>query len=453
MENIRILHTNDLHSHFEEWPKLSRYIANARSQNPDLLLFDIGDFMDKWHPLTEATDGQINIDLMNEANYDAVTIGNNEGIGNSHEQLQHLFDEAKFDVVLDNLYQKNGERPKFAQPYKIMETNAHHKIGIIGMTACYPLTYGPNGWSIKEVDEVLPGVIAELKAQKVSAIILLSHLGLPTDRRLAKAYPELDLILGSHTHHLLPQGEQVNQTMLAAAGKYGQNIGDVQLTFADDGTVSNITAKTIPTESLPENPSDDAQIQGWLTKGHEQLQKEKVAELPQKFEDAEQTYQVLLKSVAKQAGTDLAILNSGLAVTPFNPGVITYDDLHQSLPHPMHLIRVKLSGYNLWRLIREMEKMRLFLSHYPMRGMGFRGKIFGDIKYLGIEYDAATKQVFVNGQPIDLGKVYTLTTVDHYFFIPFFPTIEITGDVEFLFPEFLRDSVNHYLKETYPIKE
>lgn len=224
------------------------------------------------------------------------------------------------------------------------------------MTACYPLTYGPNGWSIKEVDEVLPGVIAELKAQKVSAIILLSHLGLPTDRRLAKAYPELDLILGSHTHHLLPQGEQVNRTMLAAAGKYGQNIGDVQLTFADDGTVSNIIVKTIPTESLSEKRTDEGQIQEWLTKGHKQLQKEKVAELPQKFEDAEETYQVLLKGVAKQAETDLAILNSGLAVTPFNSGMITYDDLHQSLPHPMHLIRVKLSGYNLWRLIREMEK-------------------------------------------------------------------------------------------------
>lgn len=453
MEKIRVVHTNDLHSHFEEWPKISRYIKEAREQDPDLLLFDIGDFMDKWHPLTEATDGQINIDLMNEAGYNAVTIGNNEGIGNSHDQLQHLFDHAQFDVILDNLYQKNGQRPKFAQPYKIMETHAHHKVGIIGMTACYPLTYGPNGWSIKEVDEVLPGVIAELKAQKVSAIILLSHLGLPTDRRLAKAYPELDLILGSHTHHLLPQGEQVNRTMLAAAGKYGQNIGDVQLTFADDGTVSNIIVKTIPTESLPEKRTDEGQIQEWLTKGHKQLQKEKVAELPQKFEDAEETYQVLLKGVAKQAETDLAILNSGLAVTPFNSGMITYDDLHQSLPHPMHLIRVKLSGYNLWRLIREMEKMRLFLSHYPMKGMGFRGKIFGDIKYLGIEYDAKTKQVFVKGKPLELGEIYTLTTVDHYFFIPFFPTIEITGDVEFLFPEFLRDSVNHYLKETYPIKE
>ncbi|MEJ6348674.1 metallophosphoesterase [Holzapfeliella sp. He02] len=453
METINILHTNDLHSHFEEWPKLSRYIAEARAKNPDLLLFDIGDFMDRWHPLTEATDGQINIDLMNQAGYDAVTIGNNEGIGNSHEQLQHLFDHAQFDVILDNLYQKDRQRPKFAQPYKIIETKQQHKIGVIGMTACYPLTYNPNGWEIKEVDEVLAGVIAELKTQDVSAIILLSHLGLPTDRRLAQDYPDLDLILGSHTHHLLPEGEQVNQTMLAAAGKYGQNIGNVTLTFNDDGKLDKVTAYTTPTSSLPEESGDEAQIDSWLTQGHTKLQEELVADLPDTFEDVEVTNEVLLKSVAKQAKTDLAILNSGLAVTPLEPGRLTYDELHQSMPHPMHLIRVTLSGYNLWRLIREMEKIRLFLSRYPMNGMGFRGKIFGNIRYLGIDYQPETKQVYVKGQPLDLGKHYTLTTVDHYLFIPFFPTIEIAGEIEFLFPDFLRNSVAHYLKQNYPIKE
>lgn len=39
--------------------------------------------MDRWHPLSEATNGQENILLMNEVGYDAATIGNNEGVGNS----------------------------------------------------------------------------------------------------------------------------------------------------------------------------------------------------------------------------------------------------------------------------------------------------------------------------------------------------------------------------------
>ena len=50
----------------------------------------------------------------------------------------------------------------------------------------------------------------------------------------------------------------------------------------------------------------------------------------------------------------------------------------------MHLLKVTLSGKELWRLIMEMEKNRMFLRHFHMIGMSFRGKIFGDIGYRGI---------------------------------------------------------------------
>ena len=47
------------------------------------------------------------------------------------------------------------------------------------------------------------------------------------------------------------------------------------------------------------------------------------------------------------------------------------------MPHAMHLINVQLRGIDLWRLVMEMEKNRRFLRRYPLKGMGFRGKIFG----------------------------------------------------------------------------
>lgn len=37
-------------------------------------------------------------------------------------------------------------------------------------------------------------------------------------------------------------------------------------------------------------------------------------------------------------------------------------------------------------------------------------------------------------------------------FVPFFPTIEIAGENEFLFPEFIRSVVGEYLNAHYPIK-
>ena len=84
MEKLRIVHTNDLHSHFEQFPKIKRYLHQAQNDKSvdQTFTFDAGDFMDRSHPLSDATEGQANIKLMNEFNYDAITIGNNEGISN-----------------------------------------------------------------------------------------------------------------------------------------------------------------------------------------------------------------------------------------------------------------------------------------------------------------------------------------------------------------------------------
>ena len=69
MEKLVILHTNDLHSHFENWPKIRRFMLGTRAaeqaQGASVLAFDDGDVMDRSVPLTEATDGQINIQLLN----------------------------------------------------------------------------------------------------------------------------------------------------------------------------------------------------------------------------------------------------------------------------------------------------------------------------------------------------------------------------------------------------
>ncbi len=81
--------------------------------------------MDRAHPLTEATDGQFNVTLMNQIHYDGVTIGNNEGLGNSKEQLIHLYDHANFDVILGNLL----NAPKIMQPMGVARKSDQDKGG------------------------------------------------------------------------------------------------------------------------------------------------------------------------------------------------------------------------------------------------------------------------------------------------------------------------------------
>ncbi|MGM0250927.1 bifunctional metallophosphatase/5'-nucleotidase [Enterococcus sp. AZ129] len=460
MEEIVLFHTNDLHSHFENWPKIRRLVKAKRSlyqkEGKTVVTIDLGDFSDRCHPLTEATDGRANVAIMNTLAYDLVTIGNNEGIGNSKKQLEHLYDQATFEVVLANLEDpKTQTLPDFCQAYKIMTTKEGTKLGFIGLTAPFPLTYNPNGWTIKQVEAVLPQLIPEV-APQCDVLILLSHLGIDTDFMIAANYPEIQVILGSHTHHLFKDGEKINHVQLAAAGKYGQYIGEVHLFVDDDTKQVTSYAKTMETASLEEQATDAKEIAGYLTEGHRLLQAQQIAQIPETLStDLRQPHAfitVALKALKEAGQTEAAVLNNGLFLADLPEGIINADQLHEALPHPMHLIKVTLKGSDMSRLIREMEKSRQFLRKFPIRGMGFRGKIFGELCYDGIRFERNSQTVFWQGKPIQPEQKYTLTTVDHFQFVPFFPTIELVGEVEFLFPDVLRTVVANYLHAHYPIK-
>lgn len=90
-EKLRLYHTNDLHSHFENWPKIVDYIEQKRkehqSDGEETLVFDLGDHLDRFQFVTEATFGKANVDLLNRLHIDGAAIGNNEGITLPHEEL------------------------------------------------------------------------------------------------------------------------------------------------------------------------------------------------------------------------------------------------------------------------------------------------------------------------------------------------------------------------------
>ena len=455
MEKLRIIHTNDLHSHFEQFPKIGRYIHKVQQdKNVDqVFTFDAGDFMDRSHPLSEATKGQANIKLMNQFNYDAITIGNNEGISNSHQVLEKLFDHANFPVILANLFEENETRPQWAQPYKLFTTKKNTRIAVVGLTAAYPMTYGPNHWHVKEISQTLNKVLPQLKG-KYDVLVILSHIGIRVDRYIAENYPEVDLIIGGHSHTLLPEGEKVNHTWITQTGKWGRYVGDISLEVNDQHQLTSIVPTTHSVKEMKAELADQVKVKALFDKGNTLLDQHKIAKLPTKFmNNKEEAIKISLDAICDRTQTDIGILSSGLFLTPFKSGVISEKDLHQSLPHPMHLVKTKLQGKDLWRLVMEIEKNRHYLKEFPLQGMSFRGKVFGEIYYKGIKVDQNSKKVYVNGAEIDPDKEYVLANLDHYVLIPFFPTLSIVGQNEFIFPDYLRIVVGNYLAKKYPLNK
>lgn len=106
-EKIFIYFSSDLHSHFENWPKMVHYFQrkkeNHERREESYFLLDNGDHMDRVHPISEAFLGESNVDLLNRAGYHCVTLGNNEGITLPEENLYHLYDQADFQPVCANI--------------------------------------------------------------------------------------------------------------------------------------------------------------------------------------------------------------------------------------------------------------------------------------------------------------------------------------------------------------
>jgi 5'-nucleotidase len=448
MESIHIYHTNDLHSHLKRWPRIHEFLISQRIRHEavgdDFFLFDIGDFADRWHPLTEGTMGQGNIDLLNDSLYTAVTIGNNEGITFPYEGLNHLYDHASFDVLCANLYNSASDHPNWLKPYTVYETKKGTRIGVIGVTAYFFLLYELLGWNITEPIEELKKWLNPLK-QEADIIILLSHLGLSDDERIAADCPEIDVILGGHTHHALPEGKLVNQTLIAGAGKHGRFVGHVTLNVNDqDGTDKQAVLYNV----MELAPVADEKIKAKeLTRRGKKLLSEKIVTLTEPLNQDPFQFteisQILCQGLREWCDADCALINGGLILDSLS-GTVTSYDLLKICPHPINPCKIELSGSELKEII--LETSGEDWQHRPLTGLGFRGTVMGITIYDQITFDK-DNVIFINIQILDLEKNYTLAIPDLFTFGHFFKDIFPKKQKQYYLPEFLRDLLKWKLQK------
>ena len=77
-------------------------------------------------------------------------------------------------------------------------------MGILGATTPETVEISSPGPTVSYGEPVayLTGRVAELEAEGIDKIILLSHLGVADDIAVAEAVPGIDLIVGGHDHAL-----------------------------------------------------------------------------------------------------------------------------------------------------------------------------------------------------------------------------------------------------------
>ncbi|MBI5586562.1 MAG: metallophosphatase, partial [Deltaproteobacteria bacterium] len=234
-KRLRILYLNDFHGYAEPQqpagsPRpvggiafLAEEVRRLREGQPTLLLA-AGDMIqgNQWANFFQ---GASSIRLMNALGFDALVLGNHE-FDYGQEVLKQRLAEAAFPVLGANVEGLPGIRP-----YMLKEIGGW-KVLIIGVvTEDTPVMTHPRnvaGLAFLPPEEAIRRIKPETLAQ-ADLVIVLSHLGLPADRRLARQVQGIHLIVGGHTHTRIEQPLRVNDTWIVQAWEHGKALGCLDL--------------------------------------------------------------------------------------------------------------------------------------------------------------------------------------------------------------------------------
>ena len=219
-KQLVVLHTNDTHStilplnpNLADTMKAGRggfirriaMLKEERRKNPDLLLFDSGDFC-QGSPYFTLYKGDVEVGLMNMMGYDAGTIGNHE-FDFGLDAMAKMFKNLNYPIVCSNYDFRGTVVEGLVKDYVILKRNGM-KIGVFGLSpALSGLVSNDNCVGVKYLDPVKEAnrVVDILKKKKCDVIICISHLGWQDsykdgDEYLVSGTRGIDLVLGGHSH-------------------------------------------------------------------------------------------------------------------------------------------------------------------------------------------------------------------------------------------------------------
>jgi 2',3'-cyclic-nucleotide 2'-phosphodiesterase (5'-nucleotidase family) len=225
-----LLHTGDLHNRLS--PAAARQLAALKAQRPGTILLDAGDAVAAGN-LTFRLFGEPILRRMAEAGYDAMTMGNRE----SHPRRSFLvrkLRDASFPVLAANLRAVRQPLPDIVQSHAAFET-PNGRVAVFGLTR--QMTSPSSGWA-RISDYVFEDPIAAARSvgpalrAEADLVVCLSHCGREADLELA-AIPEIDLVLGGHSHGDFVAQEQ-GAALVIHPGRHGSHVAATEISSRED---------------------------------------------------------------------------------------------------------------------------------------------------------------------------------------------------------------------------
>ena len=265
---LTILHTNDMHSHIHPFTsgrnkglggmaQRAALIKQIRKEEEHVLLLDAGDIF-QGTPYFNVYGGELELKLMSEMEYDAVTLGNHD-FDNGLEGLKKQLPHANFPFLIANYDFSNTILKDTFKPYKIFR-KGDLKIGVFGigieLDGLVPKKLYQNTEYQNPISTANHYASLLKQKEKCDLVICLSHLGFKyqndkvSDITFSSQTRNIDLIIGGHTHTFLKKPvSQLNldkkEVLINQVGWAGINIGKVDFHFSQNDAHKKVFGKSI----------------------------------------------------------------------------------------------------------------------------------------------------------------------------------------------------------------
>ena len=463
--DIVILFTSDVHCGVDQgfgYAGLQQVREYLEAQGNDVILVDDGDSI-QGETIGTVSNGEIPVDLMNQAGYEIAIPGNHE-FDYGMDNFLSLVERAEYPYISCNLNYK-GEL--VFEPYVIREL-AGKKVAFVGVTTPETLRSStPDNFKDENgefvygffQDETGEGLynavqtaVDAARAEGAEYVVCMGHLG---DEAACAPWTYgdvivntdgIDVLLDGHSHdkdHAVVKNKNGKEVLRAACGTKLASIGWCRITA--DGEISTGLYNWNNDAAAPEMLGIDNEMSHAVQDANEELNSilgEVVAKSsveltindPVEVLDDGSPVRMVRRAETNlgdfcadafrdQSGADIGVINGGAARVSISAGDITYNDILSVYPFGNYMCVIEVTGQQI------LDALEWGASAIPGETGGFlqvSGLTYEIHSYIespcqsdengmftGIQGERRVRNVMVGDDPIDPQKTYTLAGADY----------------------------------------
>ncbi|MGE5707015.1 MAG: bifunctional metallophosphatase/5'-nucleotidase [Bacteroidota bacterium] len=435
---LTLLYTSDIHSRIDPFPdnyyyrtyagkggyaRIATLSRKIRHEIPASLLLDSGDALEG-SPYYNFFKGEADLKVMEQLDYDAITLGNHDFSGGV-AALRQLY--RPFPLVTSNI----TFQPDLGQRYVVRKVGSL-RVGIFAVHAKADGLIKPSSFQSAQYYD--PIQVARRAVEKLSSeadfIVCISHVGVVppwedddavstgeiTDERIAAQVPGIDVVLSGHTHALVKTPVSIksgtHRALIVSPGFGGGFLGRLDLQVKD-GEVQTYNNDLLPVDSSVAKASDVESVIASYRSKMDAVVKQTIGNATAEFKRyAGKDYESALNNLVADStltaartvdpSVDFGMSSSGTPRCPIPAGTIRVEDAYYSLPFENQIVIVEAKG-----------KAVVDMLTTQRRNTDNKRHAVSNVSYLLDPAAHTISDIKIGGKPFDPNRVYKVAVNDY----------------------------------------